>query len=436
VFRQLGVIRVDCLEDLIITAGLLAATGPLPGNRVGFVTPSGGASEIIADRAEDEGIEIPEFAPATVDRLRQVLPDFAATQNPLDVTGYILIDRNLLRNALTAVHDDPSLDALVVVTDLPRTLPADPTLIIDGLRQTGELIRRSAKPIVVMGNTLTDITPVGRDAAAQTGFPGVLGGIHHGLTALGRAVRWSEAYRAARSASAAPAAPAPVLAPLAVPDEPGASWSEYRASAFAAEHGIPVVPSVLATDPLAAAEAANALGYPVVVKLAADDIEHKSDIGGVKVGLRDPAEVMAAYADVVSAGREAGADVQGALVQPQREGGIELLVGIVTDPVWGQVLAVGLGGVWVEILRDTAVRVLPVDRDQIRQALRSLRGAQLFDGPRGTEKADLEAVADAIVAVAELAQRLGARLEALEINPLLVTGSQVEALDALITWRP
>jgi acetate---CoA ligase (ADP-forming) len=434
VFRQHGVIRVDSLEDLIMTAGLLAATGPLPGNRFGFVTPSGGASEIIADRAEDEGIEIPEFAPATVDRLRQVLPDFAATQNPLDVTGYILVDRNLLRNALTAVHDDPSLDALVVVSDLPRTLPADPTLIIDGFRQTGELIRRSAKPIVVMGNTLTDITPVGRDVARQTGYPGVLGGIHHGLTALGRAVRWSEIYRAALTA-ASPALPASVPAALALPDEPGASWSEYRASAFAAEHGIPVVPSVLATDPIAAAEAANALGYPVVVKLAADEIEHKSDIGGVKVGLRDPAEVMAAYADVVSAGREVGADVAGALVQPHRPGGIELLVGIVTDPVWGQVLAVGLGGVWVEILRDTAVLVLPADRDQIRQALRSLRGAELFDGPRGTEKADLDAVADAIAAAAALAGRLGDRLEALEINPLLVRGSQVEALDTLITWR-
>jgi acetate---CoA ligase (ADP-forming) len=437
VFSQHGVIRVDCLEDLIITAGLLAATGPLPGNRFGFVTASGGASEIIADRAEDEGIEIPEFAPETVERLRQVVPEFAATQNPVDVTGYILVDRNLQRNALTAVHDDPSLDALVVVSDLPRTLPADPALIIDGFRQTGELIRRSAKPIVVMGNTLTDITPVGREVASQTGYPGVLGGIHHGLTALGRAVRWSQVHRAALAGSAAPpaAVPAAVASPLTVPDEPGASWSEYRASAFVAEHGIPVVPGVLATDPIAAAEAANALGYPVVVKLAADEIEHKSDIGGVKVGLRDPAEVMAAYADVVSAGREIGADVHGALVQPQRTGGIELLVGIVTDPVWGQVLAVGLGGVWVEILRDTAVLVLPVDREQILQALRSLRGAQLFDGPRGTEKADLDAVADAIAAAAALAGRLGDRLEALEINPLLVRGSQVEALDTLITWR-
>jgi acyl-CoA synthetase (NDP forming) len=435
VFRQNGVIRVDSLEDLIITAGLLAVTGPLPGNRFGFITASGGASEIIADRAEDEGIEVPEFAPETVERLRQVVPPFAATQNPVDVTGYILINRDLMRNALTAVQDDPSLDALVLVSDLPRAAPPDPAPVIEMYQATTALLRDSHKPIVVMGNTLTDVTAFGRDVAGQTGHPGVLGGIHHGLTALGRAVRWSALHRAARS-QVGPVVPRPRTEPdLAVRYQPGSSWSEYRASAFLAEHGIPVVPNVLVTDPEAAVDAADALGYPVVLKLAADGIEHKSDIGGVKVGLRNAAEARAAFADVVRAGLEAGADVRGALVQPMRAGGIELLVGIVSDPAWGQVLAIGLGGIWVEILRDTAVAVLPVGRDQVRQALQGLRGARLFDGPRGTEKADLDAVADTITAVAALAERLGDRLEALEINPLLVRGSQVEALDALLTWR-
>jgi acyl-CoA synthetase (NDP forming) len=435
VFRQNGVIRVDSLEDLIITAGLLAASGPLPGARFGFVTASGGASEIIADRAEDEGIEIPEFAPETVERLRQVVPSFGATQNPVDVTGYILINRDLLRNALRAVQDDPGLDALVLVSDLPRSAPPDPAPIVEMFQQTSELLASSVKPVIVMGNTLTDITAFGREVASQTGYPGVLGGIHHGLTALGRAVRWSALHRAAARRAAA-AVPQPRPEPvLAVPSRAGSSWSEYRASAFLAEHGIPVVPNVLVTDPQAAADAAGSVGYPVVLKLAADGIEHKSDIGGVKVGLRNAAEVRAAYADVVRAGREAGADVRGALVQPMRAGGIELLVGIVTDPAWGQVLAVGLGGIFVEILRDTALAVLPVGRDQIRQSLQELRGARLFDGARGTEKADLDAVADTIAAVAALAGRLGDRLEALEINPLLVRGSHVEALDALVTWR-
>jgi acetate---CoA ligase (ADP-forming) len=431
VFRRSGVIRVDSLEDLVITSGLLAA-GPLPGRRFGFVTASGGACEIIADRAEDEGIEIPEFAPRTMSRLREVLPPFAATQNPIDVTGYILIDNQLMRKALLSVAEDPGLDALVLATDLPKFAPPDPAPIIEQFRGTAEILRNSPKPVVVMGNTLTDITAFGRQVAAETGYPGVLGGIHHGLTALGRAVRWSEAYRAA--AQGVPRVPGPP-APLELTEQPGDAWPEHRAARFLAAHGIPVVPGVLAASPEAAAAAAGELGYPVVVKLAADDVTHKSDVGGVRVALHTPGAVRAAYAEVTGAGREAGADVQGALVQPMRDGGIELLVGVITDPAWGQVLAVGFGGVWVEILKDTALLVLPASRDQILSALRNLRGAKLFDGPRGTEKADLDAVADAIAAIAALAGRLGDRLETLEVNPLLVRGSDVEALDALITWR-
>ncbi|HEY0936445.1 MAG TPA: CoA-binding protein [Trebonia sp.] len=229
VFRQNGVIRVDSLEDLIITAGLLAGVlassgGPLPGARFGFVTASGGASEIIADRAEDEGIEIPEFAPETVERLRQVVPPFGAVQNPVDVTGYILVNRDLLRNALAAVHDDPHLDALVLVSDLPRTAPPDPAPVIDLYRQTSELLRAATKPVIVMGSTLTDITAFGREVARQTGYPGVLGGIHHGLIALGRAVRWSEVYRTAqKTASRKTARPETVPGPvpgLTVPPVP------------------------------------------------------------------------------------------------------------------------------------------------------------------------------------------------------------------------
>jgi len=442
VFRRSGVIRVDSLEDLIITAGLLAETGPLPGNRFGFVTASGGASEIIADRAEDEGIEVPEFAPETVERLRKVVPPFAATQNPVDVTGYILINRDLMRNALAAVQDDPSLDALVLVSDLPRTAPPDPAPVVEMFQQSSEVLRHTTRPVIVMGNTLTDITPFGRDVASQTGYPGVLGGIQHGMTALGHAVRWSVLHRAAAQEAARPADGAaqlrqaePQQAELLSAGQPGSSWSEHRAARFLAAHGIPVVPSALVASPEQAADTAAAVGYPVVVKLAADGIEHKSDIGGVKIGLTNAEQVRAAYADVTAAGRAAGAGVQGALVQPQRSGGIELLVGVVTDPAWGQVLAVGLGGIWVEILADTALEVLPVGRTQVLRALRGLRGARLFDGPRGTEKADLDAVADAITAMADLAVRLGDRLEALEVNPLLVRGSQVEALDALITWR-
>ncbi|MER6979213.1 acetate--CoA ligase family protein, partial [Streptomyces carpinensis] len=360
VFKQYGVIRVDCLEDMIMTAGLLAETGPLPGNRVGFVTPSGGACEIAADRSEDEGLEIPDFAPATVEGLKRVVPDFATVQNPLDVTGYILVNPALLREALAVVDKDPGIDVIVLASDLAREEPADPTRAYDMARGTADAIRACEKPVVVMGNTLVDITPFGRKVADEVSFPGVLGGIHHALAALGRAVRWSEFQR--QHAAGRVMVPQAHAQAMTVDATPGSTWTEHQASAFLADNGVPVVPQELVDSADAAVAAAERLGYPVVVKLAAADIAHKSDIGGVRLGLTDAEQVREAFETVTTVGRNAEADVQGAVIQPMRGSGIELIVGIVRDPVWGPVLAVGLGGVWVEILRDSALRVLPVDR--------------------------------------------------------------------------
>lgn len=213
-------------------------------------------------------------------------------------------------------------------------------------------------------------------------------------------------------------------------------WAEHRAAALLASAGIPVVPGELVHDEESAVAAAVGFGYPVVLKAAAEGLGHKSDIGGVRLGLSGARDVERAYREVVAAASAVpGAGRVGALVQPQRGGGVELLVGVVRDPAWGLTLAVGLGGIWVEALRDTALRVLPVDAAEVRHALGELRGAALLRGARGAEPADLDAVADVVARVAALAESLGDDLESLEINPLLVRGSHVEALDALITWR-
>ncbi|MEV0383097.1 acetate--CoA ligase family protein [Nonomuraea sp. NPDC050643] len=421
--RGLGVIRVRSLEDLIITAGLLASSGPLPGRRVGVVTPSGGASEIIADRAEDEGLELPAFAPGTVARLAEIVPSFGTVQNPLDVTGYVLIDRTLLGRALEVVTADPGIDLVLLLSEPPRVAPPDPAPAFALYSASAQRIAASPVPVVVVSNVLTDVTEFGRRVQQETGFPHVVGGIEHGLQAIGAAVRWSEAR-------ARP--PVPPREVRAAPP-PGASgvWAEHRAAALLASAGLPVVPSDLADDEEAAVAAAERFGYPVVLKVAAEGLGHKSDIGGVRLGLGSAEAVRQAYrglAGVVPS-------LAGVLVQPQRSGGIELLVGIVRDPGWGLTLAVGLGGVWVEALRDTALRVLPVDAAEVRTALSELRGAALLNGARGAEPADLDAVAGVVARIAAFAETLGDGLESLEINPLLVTGSRVEALDALVTWR-
>jgi acyl-CoA synthetase (NDP forming) len=462
-FRQLGVIRVRSLEDLIITAGLLAR-GPLPGPRLGVVTPSGGASEIIADRAQDEGLALPAFAPETVAALTAMLPRFATVANPLDVTGYVVVDRTLLGRALEIVVGDPGIDVVLLLAELPRDEPADPALARALLEANARRVAASPRPVVVVSNALTDITPVGRAYQASTGYPPVAGGMEHGVAAIGAAVRWSRAYRDAAAAAresfrrtdvpgtrpalrAAPSgSPAESLtdvpgAPPALRTAPSTGvWAEDRAAALLAAHGVPMVPSQRAASEEAALAAAAAVGYPVVVKAVSDAIAHKSDAGAVRLALADEAAVRDGYRAVRAAARAAGAgDDARVIVQPYRTGGLELITGVVRDPAWGLVLAVGLGGIWVEVLRDAALRVLldgPVGPAEVRRALGELRGAAILRGARGMAPPDLDRVAQVVARISEVAVGLGDRLESLEVNPLLVRGTQVEALDALVTWRP
>jgi succinyl-CoA synthetase beta subunit len=206
---------------------------------------------------------------------------------------------------------------------------------------------------------------------------------------------------------------------------------------FLARQGVPVVPATLARHADEAVAAARALGGSVVVKVASPDIAHKSDIGGVVLNLQGDDAVREATLQVLQAAREKcpTAHIEGVIVAPMRERGIELFVGYTRDPQWGPVLAVGLGGVWVEILQDVALRPLPVDARGIKRMLTGLRGAKLLTGQRGVPAADLDAVANAIERIAQAIMNLGPELEALDVNPLWVRGSQVEALDALFVWR-
>jgi hypothetical protein len=208
-------------------------------------------------------------------------------------------------------------------------------------------------------------------------------------------------------------------------------WSEPRALAALAAHGVPVVPWRLAPTESAALAAAGDVGYPVVLKVAAPGLVHKSEIGGVALDLGDEQAVRAAFQRVTSVDVE----IDGAIVAPMRARGIELIVGVVRDQQWGLVLAVGLGGVQAEALADTALRLLPVGPADVLEMLGELQGRALFEGFRGAEPANLESVATAICALADFAWAVEPRLLSLEVNPMLIDGDSVEALDAVIEWR-
>jgi acetate---CoA ligase (ADP-forming) len=436
-FRQLGIIRVNSIEELLITAGTLAQTGVLPGNRLGFVALSGGSCDSAADYAEQYGITLPEFSEETKQGLRSLLPALGPAHNPLDTTGAVVNDLLLFERIVTQVGSDPNLDVLVCANSLPSEAQGEyiNAFSVKLVQHIVTGLRSASHPAFLLDFVSNDVAKHARDAAEQNQWPLLPGGVDRGLQALGKAMWWSERFRRTQAGQVAAMREA-LLAPRVSAAAMG-TWSESQVRPLLEEYGIPVVPARLVTSADQAVEAAREVGYPVALKVASPDIVHKSDIGGVRLNLQHEQEVREAFQQIMQAAGNANpaARLEGVLVSPMRSGGIELLVGIVCDPSWGQVMAVGLGGIWVEILKDTSLRVLPVSREEIRTMLDELQGKAVLRGARGSTAADLDRLVEVIYRASRLAQALGDTLESLEINPLRVAGSEIEALDALMTWR-
>lgn len=431
-FRQFGVIRVNSLEQLLVTAGLLASHPAPAGRRLGIVTASGGACDIIADRSSDEGLEMPDFAEATTERLRAALPPFAAARNPLDVTGIVLADRTSAQAglgdlALDAVVDDPNVDVVLNMLAVPSVEPADPEMVENRVARVAASAERSPVPVVNFSGTCVDLSAYAQGLLDRHGLH-VLAGIDLGLTAIGQAATWQE------TRLRAPAPPPDTV--IADPCDPShVPWSEARSRDLVAGAGVPVVPATLATDADTAADAAARFESPAALKVCAASLTHKSDVGGVALDVRGDAEVRAAFDRVLQAGRAVADDVEGVLVSPMRPPSTELFVGVTVDPSFGPVLAVGLGGVFIEVLRDVALRLLPVDPPEVCRMLAELRGAGILRGARGGRPADIERLAEVVAGVAAAATALGDGLQTIEINPLRVDGDRVEALDVLVVAR-
>jgi acetate---CoA ligase (ADP-forming) len=434
VFADLGVIRVDSIEDMLITAGAAAALGRLPRPGIGIVSISGGACDIVADRAEDLGAALPELAAPTRDALAEIMPAYGTVQNPLDVTGAAIIDPTIFTRSIQAMSADPGIGVVGVINTLPWGGP-DPDRPFHGqmfVDAIGAGMRAASCPAVYINQVMQPIDDHTRASMEHGGVSYVIPGLRQAVVALRNVAWWSDATGVPAAPLPAPAAPLPVPAAA----ERRGRWSEAAARRLLSDAGLPVVPACVAGSAEEAVKAAAGIGEPLAVKVVAVEIIHKSDIGGVRLNVPpDEAAVRDAYLAVTAAAMSAypGAGA-GVLVSPMRTGGIELLVGAVADPLWGPMLAVAIGGIFVEVLRDSALAPLPVTPARARHMLDSLRGRALLDGVRGGVPADLEALSAVIARIGDLAVALGPDLESLEVNPLWVDGARIEALDAVVTW--
>ena len=415
VLRQLNVIRVTSLEELLTTGAALGYNRWPRGRRMGVLTLSGGSCDIIADAASAQGVAIPDFSAETEAAIAALLPPFASRAQPAG--------RHRLRRAGQPVRAEGPADR---GGPRARHRGAGPE---PGLRAVlrGDAARGPA---------------AGRGRGPHPGDPGGLAGDEDGLRAdpdhPGRQhLRERQRLRPGAAAQARhhlPRRPGPgddrAGPRAALAGEPGAGASasgpfgrpgagrvrgpgrpvpgpRSQARRLLADAGVPVVPGGLAGSADEAVEIAGRVGLPVALKICSAQITHKSDIGGVVLGLGSEAEVRAGYEKVRAAGLAVPeASVDGVLVTPMRTGGAELLAGVTVDPAFGPVLAVGLGGIWVEVLNDTSLRLLPVDAAEVRRMLGELRGLPLLQGARGAAPASLDAVAEAIAGLGEVALTL------------------------------
>jgi acyl-CoA synthetase (NDP forming) len=435
--RQVGVARVRSLEELLITAGLFASEVHLKGPRIGAVTASGGACDIIADRASDEGLELPVFSAETTKALAEYLPQFATVQNPLDTaavdtlreTGTAAVPMDVIAEI---VSRDPNIDFVLYLgfNVVPQTRPDEPEAEKQAARMVHvrDMLDKSPIAIVPVSLSCMEVGSFAREIYdANRIF--MLGGIEFGITAIGHCVRWQKAREAALVAAKIEMS----MPAITVANTHKGPWSEYAGRKLLEASGVPLVPAELVSCAQDAVAAAERLGYPVVLKICAAEIAHKSDIGGVALNLQTAEAVRDAYARVAAAGRGVkGAKVEGVLVSPMRPRGVELFAGVTIDPSFGPILAVGLGGIWIETLKDVSLRVLPVTQDDIQSMLRSLRASPLLNGARGGPEVNIAKAAAAIHRITEASLSLGDQLQAFEINPLWCLEDKVEALDILI----
>lgn len=433
-FRRIGVIEVADFDALAETATLLAGSLPrAAGRRVGVVAVSGGSAAHVCDIAAEAGLDVPALSEPTAAALRALLPAYATPQNPLDVTGIAFGDASVYGRALDLLDADPAVDIVAAVQDIPAGLDAAGAAEYAGIADAfADFAARACKPAVLVANLAGGVHA---DIAARLQARGAmqLQGTRAALRALGHL-----AAPPARERARLPAAIAPQDAWRARLAR-GGTLGERESKHFLAAHGLPVTRTMAAGTLDAALAAADIVGYPVALKIDSTDLPHKTEVGGVRLGLADAADLRAAYREMLVSVRAAApaARIDGVLVEEMVGGGVEMLLGMARHAPFGPVIALGSGGTMVEMLRDTALGLLPLDAQDAEDLIATTRAATLLAGWRGAPPCDHAAFVDLVVRFAALVDAYAPLLEAIDLNPVSVgaAGTGVRILDALAIAR-
>lgn len=425
-FRQYGAYRARSIDELFDVAYACSLSKPQPaGRRLGLLTVSGGVGALMADVAAEFGLDVAPMPEEAQRRLKEILP-FCGPRNPVDMTAQLVNDLTLFEKNFELMLEQGGYDLVVAfLSSVGQVLPLSSALLV----QLQKVLARFPDRTVIVSMLASPEVRKLYEAAGVMLFDEPT----RAVRAARALVYFAQEARRARDRSVPPPLPAGALGP------PRHVVNEVEAKAVLASAGIPVVRELVASTEDAAAVCAGEIGYPVVLKIASADIPHKSEIGGVIVGIRDEAGVRAAFRTLMQrAGQHAPqARLDGVVVARMAGLGVEAILGVVRDPVFGAVVMFGLGGIFVEAFKDVAFRVAPFSVGEARAMITEVKGSILLAGLRGQPPADEEALAEAIAALSVYAARHADALESIDINPFLVLarGEGALALDALIVPR-
>jgi acetyltransferase len=447
VMRQHGIIRVDSIDELNETLAIFHTDRLPKGDGLATVFMSGGAAGLVSDLSQGLGLRHPELAPETTAKLAEVIPAYGTVGNPLDMTGQIWAMPGGMEKVFRTLAEDPNLDIIVYgraypaqldihpdSAEFPANLPdefPDKTFLIMGLA-SGRLREQEFEE-----------QRIGQPVSAIGGIP-FLQGAENSLRAIRSLLRYAAFQRQRASVGPIQRGPGPLAerARELLRAAGGRPLLEREAKALLALYDIPVTREFLTGSADAAVEAARAIGYPVALKIISPDLPHKTEAGGVLLGVDSDQSVLAGFSQIKANARRFKPDarIDGVLVQQMAPAGRELILGMTRDPDFGPAIAVGLGGVFVETLRDVALGVPPLTQHDARAMLTRLRAYRVLEGSgaRGAAPADLGALVSIITRFSQLCLDLRDEVAEIDINPLLVfdEGQGALVVDALVVPAP
>lgn len=445
VLRQYGMIRVDSLDEMTETLAAFYSPRLPKGEGVGAIYVSGGAAGLVSDLCQDLGLELPDLSPQTIDRLNAVIPEYGTVGNPLDTTGMAGAIPEIMQGAIEGMAEDPNIKTVIYGQPYPQQVDLD--------TPAGEVMRVAHEKYpdkVFLAISLVPgvMAPAHRRDGGEavepvTDWGGVpfLQGVENGLRAVAHLHEYARFLRERHPVSSAGDTDSTIRqqARAAVNSAAGRPLVEREAKEVLALYGIPITPEKLAMSAEEAAHVAMEIGGPVVLKIESPDILHKTDAGGILLNVSDPDAIRAGYEQIIANAKryDPNATINGVLVQQMAQPGREMIVGMTRDHDFGPAVAVGLGGIFVEVLKDVQLGVPPLGPSEARAMLDRLRGKAVLQGTRGQPPADIDAVVDILGRFSLLCQDLGDLVEEIDINPLLVfdQGKGALVVDCLIVPR-